>query len=38
MAAWFGVVQAREYYAAFIQRLRKDYAAERVKDGAFGEW
>lgn len=28
--------EAREYYAAFIQRLRKDYAAERVKDGAFG--
>lgn len=27
---------ARELYAAFVERLRTDYVADRVKDGVFG--
>ena len=29
-------VQAKEFYLGFLERLRKQYVAERVKDGVFG--
>ena len=29
-------VQAKEFYLEFLERLRKQYVAERVKDGVFG--
>lgn len=28
--------QAREFYAGFIERLRKAHLPERIKDGVFG--
>jgi len=29
-------VQARDFYTEFLERLRKEYVADRVKDGIFG--
>ena len=29
-------MQAREFYAQFVERVRKAYVPERVKDGVFG--
>ncbi len=31
-----GPTEARETYAGFVERVRKDYQADKVKDGVFG--
>jgi len=33
--AWI-LVQAKDFYTEFLERLRKEYVADRVKDGIFG--
>ena len=30
------MAQAREFYQGFVEKLRRDYMPERVKDGVFG--
>jgi hypothetical protein len=32
----FHNVQAREFYAKFVEMVKREYVADRVKDGVFG--
>ena len=33
---WTALVQAKDFYLEFLERLRSEYVADRVKDGVFG--
>lgn len=35
-SVWPALVQAKDFYLEFLERLRSEYVAERVKDGVFG--
>lgn len=29
-------VQAKDFYQSFVEKVRKEYSSEKVKDGIFG--
>ena len=35
-AHWWCVLQAKDFYLSFLERVQREYVAERVKDGIFG--
>lgn len=32
------LLQARDFYQQFLDRVRKEYAADKIKDGVFGAY